>query len=493
MLDTEIAENLSARTVNAAGWATFETSAAQCISFLVFLVMARLLRPNDFGAVALANIYVGLSQLLIFQGLGQAVVQKAQLEKGDLEAAFWINIASGITVTAGTLLLCNPIAHWFHSAPLASLLRWLSVLFILSALADVQANLLARRFEFRALAVRTILSFALGGVVGIIMAWNGCGMWSLVGQQLTGAVLNVVLLWGTSDWRPRLKVSPPHARAMWRFSSRLAGHEFVSFISRRSDQFFVGRYLDTTAVGLYAVAARISTLVSEVLVRSLARVSLASLSRLHADPKRLNSGYYRILQAQACLTLPLAVALALHAREVVMVAVGSGWLPVVPVMQILLLAIPLEALSAMNTAVIVANGQPSRASVLTCYHAIVNVTLLMVVARWGLIFVASVYLFRAAMLFPIELFFVRSIVAISFQRLLRILFPPAAATIAMAAAYLLVRWVAPPGVNTLLVLFFGVASMFATYVATLLLLQRGLFTESLRLLAMLRSKASHAL
>lgn len=482
-------KNLTRRTVRAAGWGAAESMAGQAISFLVFLVLARLLSPVDFGAVALANIYVAFAQVLIFQGLGQAIIQKAELAREDLEAAFWINVLFGALLAGVTLLVCGPVARWFHTPSLADLLRWLSAIFVLSALADVQTNLLVREFDYKSLALRTVVAVSCGGIVGIAMARAGFGMWSLVGQQLTGAVLNVALLWTASPWRPRWRFSPPHARTMWRFSSRLMGHEFVSLASRRSDQFFVGKYLDAAAVGTYAVAARVSTLLNEIAVRSLSRVSLASLARLQDEPARLGGAFCRILELQLCIVLPVAVGLSLFARDVILLTVGPQWMPAVPAMRILLLAIPLEALSASNSAAIIARGRPGWVSALTCYHAGLNVLLFAVFARWGLVAVATAYLARAAALYPVELLFLRRLVPVSLTRICALAAPPLLAVLVMAGADIFLRSLLPRGCSAFLSLLCGGIVSLASYGATLALLRRELLAEVWSYVKMLRGRA----
>jgi len=478
---------LARRTMRAASWAAIESMGGQCISFGVFLVMARLLTPPDFGAVALANIYVAFSQVLIFQGLGQAIVQKAELSREDLEAVFWINLAFGILIAAATLPLCEPVARWFHSPGLAGLLRWLTPIFVLSALADVQTNLLAREFAYKALALRTIVAFSCGGFVGIAMARAGFGIWSLVGQQLTVAAFNLALLWTASPWRPRCRFSPTHARTMWRFGGRLMGHEFVSLGSRRSDLFFVGKYLNTAAVGTYAVAARVSTLLNEIVVRSLSRVSLASLARLQAEPAGLGGAFSRIMQLQSCLIFPAAAGLSFFAREVVLLTVGPHWISAVPAMRILLLAIPLEALSALNAAAIIARGRPGWVSLLTCFHAGLNVILFAIVARWGIVAVATAYLVRAAVLYPVEIAFLRRLIPLPVSQVCESCLPPLIAVVAMTVAGGFVRAFLPPGCPPLLLLLAGLPAGAATYGAALAIMRRDLLFNTWSDLKMLRA------
>ncbi len=424
-------KDLSTRAIHAARWATIEGIASQGFSFAAFLMMARLLSPGDFGLVAMANIYVLVTQVIIFQGLGQAIIQKLDLQPEHLDAAFWINVCIGILLVVLTMALSQPVAAWFHAPRLCGLLQWLSILFITSALTDVQVNLLARNFAYRSLALRTLLVVVLSGSVGVVMAWKGYGVWSLVGQQLAGGVISVLTLWSVSAWRPRGRFSMSHGHEMLRFGSKLFVHEMISLVNKRSDQFFVGKYLGTQAIGIYAIAARVSTLVNEIAVKSLSRVSLSSLARLQTNEVRIQSAFGRIFQLQISLILPLAVGLSIFSRQIVLATIGRHWIAAVPAMQTLLLAIPFEASSSLNYSMIIARAKPGWVSTLSCIHAGANLTLFLIVAKWGVFAVALAYTARAMILYPVEMALLSRLTTLSLNRLWQLAIPALCAVVVM--------------------------------------------------------------
>ena len=203
-------------------WSTLESVAGQGLSFLVFLLLARILAPADFGVVAIANVYVLVAQFFIFQGLGQAIIQFDDLDDEHLDTVFWINLGVGVFFLVLTLLAAGVVQHWFAVPSLAAILRGLSPIFILAALSDVQNNLLTRRLQFRALALRTLSSYFAGGITGVVLALSGAGAWSLVGQQVVLWAVNLVALWGASDWRPRWRFLPPESAPAAPFRSQSA-------------------------------------------------------------------------------------------------------------------------------------------------------------------------------------------------------------------------------------------------------------------------------
>ncbi len=424
---------LGRQTVHGVAWSGIEGLAGQLISFLVFIVLAHFLSSLDFGIVAIANLYVLVAQFFVFQGLGQAIIQFEDLDDRHLDTVFWINLSVGCFILLLTSAVAGAVAAWFDMPALAAILRGLSPIFLLAALADVQNNLLARQLQFRALALRTLSSYLAGGVVGIALAWRGAGAWSLVGQQLTIWLVNLVALWTASSWRPRLAFCPERARRLLRFGVKLLWVDLTGLLNRRADQLFVGKFLGAAVVGFYAVGARVATLLSEVLIRSLARVSVSALSRLQGQVERFGGAFYRIVEMQSVFVLPATAGLAILAPDVVHLFFGAKWEPSVRIMQLLLLACPFEALSAVHQSVLVARGRPDWCSGIATVHALANVLAFTVAIHWGALAVAAAFSGRAALLYPFELLVLKRVTGISISKTLLLFLPQVLATLAMAA------------------------------------------------------------
>jgi len=425
--------------VHGAMWSMIESAGGQGVAFLVFLALARLLTPADFGVIAIATIYVLVAQYLIFQGLGQAILQFDDLDERHLDTIFWINLAVGIALVAITLAGASVAESWIRTPGLAPILRGLSPVLLIAALTDVPNNLLARQLGFRKLAFRTISSYILGGIVAIVCAFRGAGPWSLVAQQLTIWVVNFGVLWASTPWRPAFRICPMRARRLLRFGMHLLWTDLVGLANRRSDQLFVARAFGPVVVGFYSVGSRVAMLVSEVLVRSFGRVSVAVLSRLQNMGERFEAAVYEAAEMQSALILPASVGLVLAAPDIVNLFLGAKWAPAVPIMQALLLACPFEALATVHQSALLASGRPHWCSTLTTTHALANLAIFVAVIHWGPLAVAAGFTARALILYPVELMVLRYVVALSPGKFLRLLCPQAIATGLMAAAVLLLR------------------------------------------------------
>ena len=201
----------------------------------------------------------------------------------------------------------------------------------------------------------------------------------------------------------------------------------------------------------------------------------------------MGSAFSRIMQMQSCLIFPAAAALSFFAREVVLVTVGPHWISAVPAMRVLLLAIPLEALSALNAAAIIARGRPGWVSLLTCVHAGLNILLFAIVARWGIVAVATAYLLRAILLYPVELTYLRRLIPISMQQICESCLPPLIAVVAMTALASFIRTLLPAGCPPILLLLAGLPASAAIYGAALAILRRDLIFNTWSDLKMLRA------
>jgi PST family polysaccharide transporter len=192
-------------------WAFYMTWADRAFSVFFTFLLAAILGPRDFGIVALALIYIAVVQLLLEGGIQTAVVQREGLEDDHLDAAFWVNLGWCLLLAAASFLLAGWWARLNGVPELKQVVQVLSALLVIYGLTIVQLGLFQREMRFRALAIRETLAVLVGGVLGLVLALRGAGVWALVAQQLGFAVTQLVLLWAMSTWRPRFRFSRSHA------------------------------------------------------------------------------------------------------------------------------------------------------------------------------------------------------------------------------------------------------------------------------------------
>jgi len=420
-------------------WSAAQSWGNQVITLLVVAVLARLLSPSAFGLVALANVFVAFTKIFIDQGFAMAIIQRRDLEPAHLSTAFWSNVTVGIALMVIGLLAAGGVAQVFGEPQLTPIVRWLSIVFLVSSLSAVQQALLKRDFGFKVLAIRSLVATVIGGIVGVSMAVTGWGVWSLVGQQVTFNVVQVILLWTISNWRPSFGFSVPHFRDLLAYGANIVGINVAEFLSRNADKFLIGYYLGAVALGYYAIAYKLLETMARLFAAVSSQVVFSSFAALQAEVERLRRAFYTATRLTGVITFPLFTGLAVVASGLVALLFGPQWQESVPVVRILVFAGLLESIFLYNANVMLAMGKPSWRLWINIVNALVNLLAFAIAVRWGIVAVAAAYVIRAYLLSPIPLVLVRRLIGIDIRHYLANFAVPAAATLLMAALVYLVQ------------------------------------------------------
>lgn len=440
--------NIRQKAVKGVFWSVIQHWGSQTISFVVFSLLARLLDPEGFGLVALASVFIAFMEIVLDQGLSQAIIQRQELDPEHLDTAFWANLTVGILLTTFSMTFAEPVAMLFNHPQLTPILRWLSLSFLFNALSCIQQAIFHRQLAFKFVAMRSLFATLGAGIVGVIMALAGFGVWSLVGQKLTGAVVGALVLWGASDWRPKFHVSVKHFRELFAFGISQMGFNIVNFFNRRSDDFLIGYFLGPVALGYYTIAYRVLLVMTQLLITVTSQVALPTFSKLQAEPERLQRAFYTVTQLTSLVAFPTFVGVAVLAPEVVQVLFGSQWQPSVPVMQVLAFIGILHSMFNFNSTVMMAKGKPSWRLGVNCLNAVVNVIAFAMVTRWGIVAVASAYVIGGYLTFPISIYLVRKLIPLQLITYLRQYTIPIAGTLVMAITILGVKHFLSNLINT---------------------------------------------
>lgn len=393
--------DLKQQTISALRWSAVQNWGSQAGSLLVFLVLARLLSPDAFGLVALANVFRAFLQRFVEQGFMPALVQRDELEPAHLDTAFWAQLAAGGALTALCFAAAEPLAHAFDQPGLAEVLRALSLLLVVKSVALVPRALLRRAFEFRTLARAAIAGIAVSGAVGIPMALAGYGVWSLVGQQLTyECVTTFVVLWGCR-WRPGFTVSRRHLDHLLGYSVHVLGFRIVEFASRRVDQLLVGFFLGEVALGFYSVAHRVLEVMSQVLVSTIRQVVFPAYSRLQSDGPRLRNALTQSVRFTSLVTFPIFLGTAAVASELVPLIFGEQWLAATPLIRILSLSGIVASLTTLLENVLLATGRPDQRLKLGVLTAFITLPLCAIAVQWGVVAMAVSWVVGRAAVLPL--------------------------------------------------------------------------------------------
>lgn len=431
--------NLRSQAIKGVIWSAIEKFGGQAVSFVVFFLLARLLEPEAFGLVALATVFLTFMQVFLEQGFTDAIIQRQEVEPEHLDTAFWISIGIGIVLTSISMAIAGVVANVFHQPDITPIIRCLSLGFILSSLIGVQQGIFRRRFAFKALTIRSLVARLSGGIVGVVMALSGFGVWSLVGQRLVYGMAEIMVLWWASDWRPGLRVSPRHFRELSSFGINIFATKLLSFFNQKSGDFLIGYFLGPVDLGYYTVAYRLLQLMTNMLTLTMTQVALPTFSRLQSDRKRLRSVFYTATQFASLISFPAFMSMAALAPELVQVFFGEQWLPSIRVMQILAFIGMLHTSEYFNGSVMLAVGKPSWRLGLNSLNAVTNVIAFLVVVQWGISAVATAYVIRGYLLSPLSIWMIRRLIHIKAIAYLSKYAPSLVASLVMVSTFFGVR------------------------------------------------------
>ena len=348
----------------ALAWSYLMSTGRVVATLGVSLVLARLLGPEAFGLIAMANVYVLFADMLVGKGMTTALVQRVGLSTTEANTAFWIVLSAIGVFLPGSLLL----AGWWsgvNSEPdLAVVIIALTPLVALRGLAVVPESLLLRDMAFKALAIRTNVAVVVGGVVGLTLALKGAGIWALVAQQLTVAVVELVAVWLASGWRPRVEFSCAAARSLTSFTGRASFGNVGVFIAQRSDALLIGLLFGPLAVGLYRMAARLVETALEFTVGGLQTISLPELSPLQSDSHAFRRRSLELLRLAAIIAAPALIIMAFAASSL-MAVLGPEWQPAGPALAFLSGLAVLQVTANLLGPMWQAAGQPGLHATLT--------------------------------------------------------------------------------------------------------------------------------
>lgn len=351
---------------SAMGWAYAMDIGAKVLGPLITFILAAVLGPDEFGLVALALVYVMFIEMLQRQGLSSAIVQRRNLEDDHLHTAFWLIIGLSLALTAGSVGLSGWWAGVNNTPDLQPVIGWLSALLPINGLILVQEAILRREMRFRPLAVRNTVASVAGGVLGVVAAFAGFGVWALVAQQLGTAVTKLAVLWFVADWTPRMRFSRRHLRDLLWFSTGSFLTSIGVFVNSRADALFVGMFFGPVPVGLYRFAYRMMSQVSAISLAgpSMITVALPALSRRQDDPVAFTRRLRRLVHVAVVSSFPLYGILA-GVADPLMRVVGDQWLAATAAVQLLAVVGAAQAMASLVQPVLLARGHPHRQAVLT--------------------------------------------------------------------------------------------------------------------------------
>lgn len=374
---------LKDKAVNGVIWSIAERFGNQGIQFFIGLILARLLMPEDYGLIGMLLVFISLAQVFVEGGFSAALIRKSEPTNRDYSTVFWFNLIVAVVFYV-IIFLCSPLISEFYAEPLlAPLAKVVALNIIISAFGIIQKTILTKQLDFKSQAKVNLSSIIISGVIGVVCAWQGLGVWALVVQNLSKNVLMNIGFWMLSNWRPMPVFSERSFKELFGFGSKLLASALINAVSENLYAIIIGKLYNAKSLGFYTRANQFQKLPVSSLYGAIGAVTYPVLAELKNDKDRLRDAYRSMIRMVAFVLFPVMVILGAVAEPMVKIILTDKWLPCVPLLQILCIVGAFYPLHAINLDILKVKGRSDLFLKLEIIKQVLNVMMILICYRWG--------------------------------------------------------------------------------------------------------------
>lgn len=350
-------QNLKSSAVNGAIWTGVEKFSRQAVQFVIGIILARVLSPDDFGVIGMLAIFIAIAQTFTDSGLSSALIQKKDRTEVDCSTIFFFSIGVGVLFYLLLYATAPLIADFYNMPILTDVTRVVALSIILSGLTAVQNARLTIDLRFRTLSLIAIISMVVTGATGLALAYSGWGVWALVFQALAGQIVTSICTWYCSRWMPKLEFSMTSFKQLWGFGSKLLVSGLINTIYGNLYTLVIGKKFSSAEVGFYNRGNHFALLPAQTVQDMAIKVNFPILAKMQDDDERLLGAYKKLLTVPLYILYPVLVCMAVTAEPLVIVLIGEKWLPCVPIMQVLCIGYMFSPLTHINLNLLYVKGR----------------------------------------------------------------------------------------------------------------------------------------
>lgn len=364
-------------------WQYLQRFSTQGIQMLISIILARLLLPKDFGVIALVGVFITVSAVLIDSGFSNALIQKKEIDNKDYSSVFLFNLLISIVLYFMLYLVSPWVAEFYDEPLLIPVLRVISFTIVLNSLSIIQTVILSREMRFRVSFNVNLISAVISGFIGIIMAYKGYGVWSLVFSQLSAKFISTLLLWYFIRWQPSLEFSLKRIKILFGYGSKILLGALLNALYNNVYSIIIGKQYNSAMLGYYNRGALIPTLVVDSISNSLGAVLFPALASLQNDRPAVKRMVKRMLQNSATIVFFLMAVLIVIAEPLVSILLTDKWLPAVPYLQLVSVTVAFYPLHAINASAITSMGESGTYLRITFINKIVALAMILIAIPFG--------------------------------------------------------------------------------------------------------------
>lgn len=350
-------QNMRGSIISGLVWKFAERIGAQGIGFIVSIVLARLLSPQDYGLISLITIFLAVSGVFIQSGFGTALIQKKDADNIDFSTVFYFNIMISLIFYFLLYIISPYIAKFYNEPSLTKIVRVMSMSLIISAVNNVQHAYVSKTMQFKRFFYSTLVGTILSGFLGVAMAYMGFGVWALVAQQLFNTLVDTIVLWFTVKWRPQLVFSIKRLKSLFSFGWKLLISGLIDTLYNNIYGLLIGKVYNSSLLGLYNRGNQFPNLIVSNINGPIQSVLLPALSEEQDNKERLKSMVRRSIVTSSFIIYPMMIGMAAVAKPMVNILLGEKWLGCVFFLQISCITLAFWPIHTANLQAINAVGR----------------------------------------------------------------------------------------------------------------------------------------
>lgn len=370
---------LKKKTISGLFWSFSDLIANQGIKFIIQVILARLLVPKDFGVIGMITVFIAVSQSFIDSGFTNALIREKEPSQDDYSTVFYFNLFMAVLMYLVLFFSAGAISNFFKEPQLIAILRVIAIVLVINSFGLIQRTMLTKNINFKTQTNISVISSILSGVIAVIFAYMGFGVWSLVIQTLVMQFIQSLLLCLWNQWVPSLIFSIDSFKRLFGFGWKLLVSGLINTLYNNLYFLIIGKAFSPVELGYYTNAQKLRDTASQSVTTVVQKVSYPVLSSIKEDEEILRAAYKKIIKTSVFITFPLMIGLAVVASPLVRLVFGQKWINSIPFFQILCLAGMLFPLHAINLDILQVKGRSDLFLRLEIIKKVVGVSLIAIV------------------------------------------------------------------------------------------------------------------
>lgn len=372
------------------------------IQFIVGIILARLLSPQEYGLIGMTAIFTAISQTFVDSGFSAALIRKKTCTNVEFSTVFYYSIVASIIIYALLYLVAPYISNFFGEEQLTSLIRVISLNIIVLASSQIQRSILIKRIEFKRLTIITVVSMVFAGFISINMALHGYGVWSLAVLLLARNTFISILVWLTGSWKPSLVFSIAAFKELFGFGSKILASALINSAYENTYSIIIGKYFSVSDLGFYSRARRFSDLVGKNVNSIVQRVSFPVMASISDDIPRLRRTTRSLIISSVQLTSFFSLIMAGSSPALIPALLGSQWSPSIPYLQLLSFASILFPVHSLNLNILKVMGRSDLFLKIEVYKKLLAIPTIFIGILFGILPMLYMIVFSSVVAFYIN-------------------------------------------------------------------------------------------